>query len=637
VLVVEDEALIAEELRDRLTAMGMTVVGAASSYKAAIDMATETRPNLCLLDIRLRGSLDGIDVAGVVYRQMGIPVVFLTAHSDESTLERAKRTAPFGYVLKPFTPRELLVAIDMAMHRHGLEEQLKASERKYVATLSSIGDGVIATDVDGEVTFMNPVAEALTGWSLDHARGVPADEVFRISADTRGHVIIRPLAEAIRARRVIHFHGSEIFLISRTSETIPIDNSAAPIIDEQGTVTGGVVAFRDVRDRRLTEDALRRAQDELFQAQKIESIGRLSAGIAHDFNNLLTVINGCTELAMSSEGLDATVHRLLTEILAAGNRGTAITRQFLAFGRKQTMQPRVIDLNVLLAEVEASLSRIVGEHIRLTMRADRSPVLVLADPTQIEQALVNLAINARDAIPEGGTVTITVAKTSVEEQASDARPEIASGAYATLSVADTGSGIERTLKHRIFEPYFTTKGVDKGSGLGLASVFGIVKQSGGFIDVDSEPGHGATFRICLPLVESVPVESDQDEHSQRPVSQGRETVLVVEDEAAVCSLVAAVLKRKGYTVLEASLPSEAVQIFDSYTGPIHVVITDVVMPEMHGPALVRRLNEVRSGFRVLYMSGYRSDREPACASAAFIQKPFTPSELAQKLRDVLDE
>ena len=636
VLVVEDEALIAEELQDRLALMGMTVVGAVDSYNAALEHVARTRPNLVLLDIQLRGALDGIDLAAVIYGQMGIPVVFLTAHSDEVTLERAKRTAPFGYVLKPFRERDLLVAIDMALYRHGLEQRLKASERKYVATLTSIGDGVVATDLNGEITFMNPVAEALTGWTLANARGLPAEEVFRVSHDPGGHTFLNPIEQAMQQRQVLHFEGPDLFLISRNNEAIPIDDSVAPVVDERGEISGGVVAFRDIRHRRLAEDALRKAQDELFQAQKMESVGRLSAGLAHDFNNLLTVINGCTELALLSDCLDDTVRTLLDSVLKAGTRATSITRQFLAFGRKQVMRPRVMDVNVLVRDLEAILIRLIGEHIRLTTLLHSAPVLVMADATQIEQAVVNLVINARDAMPDGGILTIATSKSRIGESVPDIRPEIAPGAYAVVSVADTGSGIEETIKHKIFEPYFTTKEFGKGSGLGLASVFGVVKQFDGFIDVDSEPGSGATFRVYLPLVEDCEPESDDAQAGPPPVVRGRETILLVEDEPFVRSFVGSVLRRTGYTVLEAGVPAEAIRLFESHDGPVDLVVTDVVMPDMQGPALVARLTELKSSLRVLYMSAYTSDSAPVTLSGAFIQKPFTPAALAQRVRHLLD-
>jgi two-component system cell cycle sensor histidine kinase/response regulator CckA len=256
VLVVEDEALIAEELRERLTQLGAAVVGTLDTAEAAVETAILTRPDIVLMDIRLRGKRDGIAAAGDIRDQLDTPVIFLTSHSDRTTLERAKQSAPFGYVLKPFEERELLVAIEMAQHRHALERQLRESERRYAQTLHGIGDGVVATDVHGHVTFMNPMAEALTGWTLADAKGSPIDSVLRISRDTDGSRVISPVRDALGSGHAVRWATDDLFLISRSEAVIPIDDCAAPSTDAQGRITGAVIVFRDIRDRRLAEDAL---------------------------------------------------------------------------------------------------------------------------------------------------------------------------------------------------------------------------------------------------------------------------------------------------------------------------------------------------------------------------------------------
>jgi PAS domain S-box-containing protein len=637
VLIVEDEGLIAEELCERLSRLGMSVVATVDSADAAVRSAVQMRPDLVLMDIRIRGDRDGVEAAAEISRTVDVPIVYLTAHSDRATLDRAKRTAPFGYVVKPFQERDLLVAIEMAVHRHGLDRQLKESERKYVATLTSIGDGVVATDLHGRVTFMNPVAEALTGWSVTDARGLPADEVVQVARDVRGTVTISPIAQAIRENRSIRFDGAELFLFSKSNEAIPIDECAAPIVDEHDRVTGGVVAFRDIRDRRLAEDALRRAQEELQQSHKMESVGRLAAGIAHDFNNLLTVINGCTELALANKGLDATTRGLLDEVVAAGGRAAMLTGQFLAFGRKQMLQPRMVDLTALVTDLAPMLRRLVGERVVLTATSGpASRVLVLADPTQLEQVIVNLAVNARDAMPAGGALTITTTQTTVEAD-TPRRAEVEPGRYAVLTVADTGQGIAESVRNRIFEPYLTTKEFGKGAGLGLASVYGIVKQSDGFVAVDSEPGRGTTFKIYLPLVEDrSPTDLPREAKDAKVVERGRETILLVEDEDSVRALLVSALRRQGYTVIVGSDGESALHEFERHTGPVHLVLTDVVMPGMRGPALVARLSTSSTRFRVLYMSGYADHADALAPGTGFIQKPFTPTALAHKVRELLD-
>lgn len=639
VLVVEDEGLIAMELGERLSRMGMRVVATADTADLAVASASQMRPDIVLMDIRIKGNRDGVQAAGDISRTLDVPIVYLTAHSDRATLDRAKSTAPYGYVLKPFQERELLVAIEMAVHRHALERTLKESERKYVATLASIGDGVVATDLKGCITFMNPVAEALTGWVFADARGLHADKVLQVAVDARGATMVSPITRALLENKVIRFDEAELFLFSKNNEAIPIDDCAAPILDEHDRVIGGVVAFRDIRDRRLTEDALRRAQEELYQSQKMESVGRLAAGIAHDFNNLLTVINGCGELALSGENLDDTTRDLLQDVVSAGGRAAVLTRQFLALGRKQTLSPRTLDLTALVTDLAAMLRRLIGEDVILTTASPAEPdvlVLTVADPGQIEQVIVNLVVNARDAMPDGGAITIATGHTTIETDSLKAR-EVEPGRYAVLSVTDSGQGIDETAKSQIFEPYFTTKEFGKGLGLGLATVYGIVKQSDGFIELDSAPGRGTTFTIYLPLVADVASRVELLPGSISPliVERGSESILLVEDEEAVRSLVSNVLRRKGYTVIEAADGESALLAFEQHSGSIDLVITDVVMPGMRGPALVERLSGLQNRFRVLYMSGY-SDVVGITPGAAFIQKPFTPAALARKAREVLD-
>ncbi|MEP6621907.1 MAG: response regulator [bacterium] len=637
VLVVEDEGLIAEELGDRLSRMGMTVVATVDSADMAVASAIALRPDLVLMDIRIKGDRDGVQAANEINLTVDVPIVYLTAHSDRATLDRAKETSPFGYILKPFQERELLIAVEMAVHRHSLERQLKESERKYVATLASIGDAVIATDVQGHVTFMNPVAEGLTGWSFDDARGLAVDDVFQVARDVTGAVAISPIGQALRENRSIRFDDAELFLFSKQQETIPIDDSAAPIVDDRGRVTGGVVAFRDIRDRRLAEEALRVAQDELFQSQKMESVGRLASGIAHDFNNLLTVINGCGDLALGNEGLDDGTRELLGEIVEAGGRAAALTQQFLAFGRKQMLRRRVVDLTALVVDMAAMLRRIIGDDVQLKpISIPPQPIFVLADASQLEQVIVNLAVNARDAMPHGGAITIALARMTIDAntpQRAGAEP----GRYAVLTVADTGRGIQESTKERIFEPYFSTKEFGKGSGLGLATVYGIVKQSGGVIEVDSEAGLGSTFRIFMPLFDELAPSDESVGVADASLAQrGEETILLVEDSESVRTMLATVLRREGYTVIAASDGDVALEEFARHRDAIRLVISDVVMPGMRGPALVERLLSSSTHVGVLFMSGYESDAALFTPGAAFIMKPFTAGALVAKVRRLLD-
>lgn len=623
VLVVEDEALIAEELRERLTRLGATVVGAVDTAEAAVETAIRTRPDIVLMDIRLRGKRDGIAAAADIRDELDAPVVFLTSHSDRATLERAKGSGPFGYVLKPFEERELLITMEMARHRHALEHQLRESERRYAETLHSIGDGVIATDVHGHITFMNPMAEALTGWTLADAKGSPIDDVLRMTDEADESRVVSPLMDALERGRAVR-GDTELFLISRSGAVIPVDDCAAPITDAKERITGAVMAFRDIRDRRLAENALKRAQEEMFQAQKMESIGRLASGIAHDFNNLLTVINGCADMALEDPSVSDTTRTLLTDIVEAGARAASLTRQFLAFGRKESLRPQSLDLNRLIEDLSAMLRRLIREDIELSVELAPTPVVVFADPTHVEQIILNLVVNARDAMPNGGRIRIVTQLVQIGE-ADGREVGVEPGRHAVVSISDAGAGIDEAIRGQIFEPYFTTKSVGGGTGLGLATVYGIAKQSGGSVTVCSAPGQGATFSVYLPAMAT----------ATSAAAEGRETILLVEDESAVRSLLSMLLRRKGYTVLEAANGPEALDVYACHGDRIHIVLTDVVMPEMPGPSLVARLRQATPGLRVLYMSGYASDQMPAIGGDPFIAKPFTSTVLGQKLREVL--
>jgi two-component system cell cycle sensor histidine kinase/response regulator CckA len=479
VLVVEDEALIAEDLRERLTRLGASVVGLVDTAEAAVDTAIRTRPDIVLMDIWLRGERDGIAAANDIRDAIEAPVVFLTSHSDRATLERAKGSTPFGYVLKPFDERELFIALEMASHRHAIERALRESERRYVQTLRSIGDGVIAADVQG-----------------------PIDDVLCISRDPGGSQVVSPCMEALRSGHALRRDTDDLFVTSRSGEVVAIDDRVAPIMDADGHITGLVLAFRDVRDRRLAEDALKRAQQELFQAQKLESIGRLASGIAHDFNNLLAVINGCAEMALWNRSLGDTTRLLLTEVVEAGRRAESLTRQFLAFGRKGSLRPQSLDLNTLVEDLVATLRRLVHENIELSLEIGPVPVVAFVDPTRVEQIVINLVVNARDAMPNGGCITVGTRIVHLGE--ADAREVDAEpGCYAVLSVSDTGTGIDEAIREHLFEPYFTTKDVGAGSGLGLATVYGIAKQTGGSVTVRSALGQGTTFAVYLPATAAV--------------------------------------------------------------------------------------------------------------------------------------
>jgi PAS domain S-box-containing protein len=404
-----------------------------------------------------------------------------------------------------------------------------------------------------------------------------------------------------------------------------------------GTLWHGIIS--DVTERKRAEEENADLQERLQQAQKMESIGRLAGGVAHDFNNMLGVILGNTELALERVGADEPIHDDLQEIGRAARRSADLTRQLLAFARRQTISPKVLDLNEALAGMTKMLQRLIGENVRLRWLPGTQVWSVRVDPSQIDQLLANLCVNARDAISDVGTLTIESRNVRIEPHESPRHADAAPGDYVQLVVSDDGCGMDEEVLEHLFEPFFTTKGVGKGTGLGLATVYGIVKQNGGFVDVRSLPGSGTTFTIHLPRhVETSGSRGAAD--AGRPAATGRETVLIAEDEPAILRLTERMLEKLGYTVLTAGTPAEAVRLATEHRGRIDVLVTDVIMPEMNGRELSQRLLALHPELLRLYISGYTADviadRGISEDGMHFLQKPFSQEGLAAKLREILD-
>jgi signal transduction histidine kinase len=380
-------------------------------------------------------------------------------------------------------------------------------------------------------------------------------------------------------------------------------------------------------------------EQQLHQSQKMEALGRLTGGIAHDFNNLLTAIIGFTELIRVYASPDDPVEELVDKVVSSSQRAATLVRQLLTFSRKQIVEPQILDLNSVMTDIDKMLRRIIGEDIELKTILQPYLWSVKADPAQIEQVIVNLAVNARDAMPDGGRITIETTNTVLDESYTADHLNVKPGQYILLAVSDTGIGMTEEVKTHLFEPFFTTKEEGKGTGLGLATTYGIVKQSGGDIWVYSEVGQGSTFKIYLPRVE-VAAKSVVSSEVEVTIPRGNETILLVEDDPEVRTLTRLILHGQGYTLLEAVNGQEALLLFSRYSGPIHLVLTDVIMPGLNGKALIQQLRQTQPQIKILFMSGYTDNviaqHGVLDPGLAFLQKPFSPAILARKVREVLD-
>jgi PAS domain S-box-containing protein len=443
-------------------------------------------------------------------------------------------------------------------------------------------------------------------------------------------------ADLAERRRLIRgearSYDSMMRLLRRDGKVVWVYANNSVVQDAAGTPLYFLAYIRDVTERKILEEQLR-------QAQKMEAVGQLAGGVAHDFNNLLTAIIGNTELLLRTIDLEDRRRLDVLEINRAAHRAATLTRQLLAFSRKQVLQPRIVDLNDVVAELTTMLRRIIGEHVELRLQLEPGLGRVLADPSQLEQVITNLAVNARDAMPSGGTLTIRTANLD-EAQVPLSSPESSPllGPLVELSVSDNGVGMDERTQARLFEPFFTTKELGRGTGLGLATVYGIVRQSGGQIRVSTRLHHGSTFTIYLPMAEGVP-ESEVEAEGWGEIPRGTGTILVVEDEDAVRYLACRVLRGNGYRVLEAGDPAVALRVVQSEAQPIDLLVTDIVMPVMSGPALAERLVAARPDLKVLYITGYAEaaiERQGALpAGGALLEKPFTAQQLADSVRRAL--
>ena len=517
--------------------------------------------------------------------------------------------------------------------RRRVVEALRETEERFRQVYDEAPVGYHELDKEGRIIRVNRRELEMLGYTELELLGRPVWK-FVVEEEMTRQVIMAKIAGDVS------FHETfERTYRRKDGTTLPVLIEDRVISDEKGRITGIRSMIEDITERRRAEEALRKSEEQLRQWQRVEAIGRLAGGVAHDFNNLLMTIKGCSELLLGELDSRDSRREEVEEIRKAAERATALTRQLLAFGRRQVLQPQVLDLNEVVANMDRMLQRLIGEDIQLLTILDPELWPVKVDPGQIEQVIMNLAVNARDAMRGGGKLTIETANVVLDENYARRHVSVKPGPCVMLAVTDNGCGMDKETQSHLFEPFFTTKAKGEGTGLGLSTVYGIIKQSGGNIWAYSETGLGTTFKIYLPRVEEA-VKTYKPKLSPTVSPGGSETILLVEDEEAVRAIVSKILQNKGYTVLEAHHGHEALQLCKDHQGPIHLMVTDVVMPDMSGRELAERLISLRPELRVLFMSGYPDKaivhHGVLGAGTAFLQKPFTLSALECKVRDLLD-
>jgi len=515
---------------------------------------------------------------------------------------------------------------------HRIRRQLTDQEKMFRLITENAEDLITVVDRDGKRHYDSPGYNKL-GYSSEELQGGPVPE--QIHPDDR---------EALIAARTETFETGvgprvEYRFRRKDGEWRILESTRSPVRNHRGEIEKVVIVSRDITERKQAEELLRRRDEQLRQSQKMEAVGRLSGGIAHDFNNLLGVIIGYSESIEYRLTPNDPLRKSAEEIRKAGERAASLTHQLLAFSRQQVLQPQILDLNALVTDMGKMLKRLIGMHIELTSKLAAELGQVKAEQSQIEQVIVNLVVNARDAMPEGGKLLIETSNLDVNENLASSFPFLQPGPYVLLTVKDTGIGMDADTRRHIFEPFFTTKGPGKGTGLGLATVYGVVKQSGGGVIVDSEPGKGTTFKIFLPQTEESALALAPDETAKKG-SMGTGTILLVEDEEALLTLTAERLTECGYTVLSARDGMHALELESSFKGPINLLLTDVMMPRMGGLSLARSMSKLRPGIRVAFMTGHAereaSFREMLRSGAESIQKPFSHEQLIRMVQQALD-
>ncbi|MBU2549528.1 MAG: response regulator [Proteobacteria bacterium] len=640
IMIVEDETTVALDISTILARMGYEIAAVVGSGEEAVSSAERERPDVVLMDIGLRGRLDGIEAAGRIREQWGTPVIFLTAFSDDEALGRARETEPFGYLVKPYQIKELRATIEMALYKAEMERRLRDSEAKYRLIAENARDVIWTIDLNGNCTYVSPSVFNAQGFTPEEAAsrtleglitpdsiGAVQEVWFReLALEAEGGADRdRPMTVEVQARR-------------KDDSTFWAEIVASFLRDNRGRAVGILGVTRDIDERKRAEENRERLETQLRQAQKMEAVGTLAGGIAHDFNNILAAIIGYTELTRLDLPKDSPALRNLEQILKGAARARDLIKQILTFTR-QAEQARVpLDLARIAREGLAFLRASLPATVEIRQDLPDGPGMVLADPTQMHQVLINLCTNAAHAMREtGGVLEVSLSRERLGGSLAIGLIDLTPGWYLNLTVRDTGGGIPPEHLERIFDPFFTTKGPGEGTGMGLAVVHGIVRGHGGQVVVDSEPGRGSAFMVYLPLLEGETVGAEEGDVE---AVGGDERILMVDDEESLVRIGREMLEHLGYQVRITTSPMEALDLFRSDPSAFDLLLTDQTMPRMTGVELARAAMGIRPDLPVILTTGYSetvsADQARRMGIREFVFKPLALADLARTIRGVLD-
>lgn len=644
IMIVEDEAVVALHLKMMLQELGYSVCSVISSGEEAVNEVEIHTPDLIFMDIFLAGSIDGIEAATQICAKHHIPIIYITAYDDEDVIQRAKQTCPAGYLLKPYDKRQIRVTIEIARHIYGMiigrkkaEEEISRLNQRHRLILDAAADAIIVLDNSGKITYANPAAARMSGYTISELTGQDLHLTLHHSRPDGTPYLKNecPLLNFTQEGSINAVRYEVLWKKDRSC--FPISYTTAAIVDQNAPI-GSIITFRDITERQRIEQQNRTLEDRLRQLQKMEALGTLAGGIAHDFNNILGAMLGYAQLAIMDAPPGTDLANFLEGVLSAGNRAAELVKQILTFSRQLENEPKPIHIAPIIKEALKLLRSSIPSTIDIKHHFSEPIGPILGDPTQIHQVLMNLCTNASQAIGDRpGIISINLKEILVTSSRTSPIFGLPEGRYVCLSIADDGPGINPEIQEKIFEPYFTTKAPGEGTGLGLATVHGIVQSHQGAIKLHSEPGCGTRFDIFLPR-HYLPAKPEKD--VQEAITVGSERILLVDDEEALIQMGARLLERLGYQVTARTSSLEALELFRAHPDRFDLVITDQTMPNMTGLGLAVELLRIKPDIPVILCTGFSTSVSPEriekIGIKGLVMKPILVAELSKAIRKALD-